>query len=110
MSTRERLNTVLLGALIAVATVAVYLGLHNASRINDSAQVTCSVQARGLSAQPYLTKAMGDIATLVTPKPGQKIPPSEKATYAVIGDLRANLASYVQIEDQQPKHRDCASP
>lgn len=95
------------GLIVLAVGLAGYL--HLEGRLESVASQTCRVQSRGLSAQPYLTQAMGDIATLLTPKPGTKIPPDDKAVYALVGDLRASLASYVAIEDQQPKRRDCAN-
>lgn len=105
---RDRLNTFLLVLAMAGLGVSTYLGVDNASRITATARQTCVVQARGLSAQPHLTRVMGDIQKLLAPQPGEKPPPEPIAD--VVKDLRLQLMAYVAIESQQPKHRNCPGP
>lgn len=102
---------IIVGYVIVLVAIGVNTvqGVLNASSISSNARVTCEVQARALMAQPYLTAAMSDIAKLLTPQPGAKIPPGEKAAFVIVGDLRAQLGAYVALESQQPRHRNCGT-
>lgn len=104
-------KTKLLAGCLALVFLAIAFNtaasISNWSTINGNADATCKIQKRGLSAQPHLTRAMGDIAFLLTPPPNQKIPPGKSVQYRELGDLQHQLEAYVGIEQQQPKHRKC---
>lgn len=103
--TNKRAVTVVLLILALAIAVDTYQTFANSGSISSNAQTGCVIQSRGLSAQKYLTKVMSDIAVLLVPAPGSKVPPVP--IFNLLTDLRSNLNSYVSIENKQPASRNC---
>lgn len=109
MSTPKSKRSLAVFLIVGISgwSVAGYEIAHQNDRISSVATTTCTVQSRGLKAQKYLTKAMGDIASLLVVSPDTTIPPGKAAIYKTIADLQQNAKEYKQIESKQPGHRDC---
>lgn len=100
----KTLSILVFDVLVIVFIIKV-TGLSN--KISTQSNQSCIIQSRGLSAQPHLVRAMEDLATLVSPPKGVKIPPREAKAFAQFNDLSHQLDVYVGIEHKQPKSRVC---
>lgn len=111
----------LLVLIVLVAVVFVKLSDTNA-RIGarqhgtqKSAKQSCTIQARGLAAQRYLTGSLDDIHALLTLPPSRAARRQQAQTprwllrreLAIVRSLNRNLAGYVRITRQQPHTRTC---
>lgn len=101
-----RRNAVAYFGLLVCVTVALFLSgkaLHRQARDERNG---CHIQARGLLAQPHLTRIMGAISQILNaPASGsQPVPPQ----YAVpLSVLHRELPIYIGLERQQPRTRKC---
>lgn len=101
------------GVLWTVFAVAVVILILRVSTLQNqlSAQsaTSCTVQKRGLQAQPHLLAFLGDLAKLITPAPGTKVPPGKEAEFALLLNAHTQLDLYLEIEHRQPKTRHCST-
>lgn len=107
----------ILVGIVAVAVLgAIGIAVWGLVRITSNEHQVCKIQARGLSATPFLVNSLDEIHSLLTfpPTPAaqrqrETVPPKQLADeLMLIGSLDRNLAQYVLIERQQPKSRDCS--
>lgn len=101
--------------LVLVVSVSVAAALYSGNRdrlIRDEGQ-TCKIQSRGLRANTYLVRVVGDLHTLVEGpiSPAQKHRlaklPNGSAILAAYLDLNASAFNYTWVQRQQPQHRNC---
>lgn len=103
----NKTSAIVVVILLLSASVGLNVYQSQNNPLTATTNTTCSVQNRGLQAQPHLTKAMDLIVQLLTPPPGTKIAKGQEKAYALSEKLRAELAAYVAIENKQPKRRKC---
>lgn len=105
--TRTRLIVTGFVVLLLAIGGNLYIGLHGESRQGRDERTTCTIQSRGLKAQPHLTTVMGEIEKLLAPIPGRKAQPIPPTLVKPLNGLRYHLHAYVEIEAGQPKKRRC---
>lgn len=93
-------------ATARVAAGAAAAAKNATDRIANDEKTSCQIQSRGLPASHTLTRIFAEVQPLFVPRPGEnaQLPPYLQKDITM---LKADIATYVRIEEGQPFHRSC---
>jgi hypothetical protein len=95
-------------ALLVLVVVGYVKLVHTSDDVQNNQRSTCTVQSRGLPASHHLSKAMGDLSTILNDlNDNGLIPVLSSSGDKTLTDLEAQTAAYSSIESRQPNSRNC---